>query len=735
MDLLTIQHQDFSLTIECSRFQEIWDKAKRNIGAEGLLSNYYWSDGVIAVEYNQKRLSCGEKAPAIFFDNTEYPIWVEFCSEVEHASFCSARQKDNERFSFRKHILAGFINYGNDIGKSEIVLSYRIGGHSKIFTFGFDVLSTKLDYHSHWKKIIDDIEQEYRLLSLDYLRRTFHSFTPDYQGDSPDLIWWNLFEKEQQKFIESCKRIISRPRRQLKGVTSFLRADQLKSLPTNLEKEYAEYNLEPSHKYRIEERIQSNDTPENQFVKFAVNQIAKRYCLLKKHIIIEQLSQDRKIVLSQMEESLRLLQRHPFFRTVGPFKGINQENLVLQRATGYSQVYRTWNLLRRAYSLNDGVYRLQTKDIATLYEIWCLIEVSHIVKEKLGITDQDIHNINRPELNGVFTWELGKGDKSRILFYKDGVELVELVYNPKHSDVANDSISIQDLVVPTVPQKPDIVLQLTKNDISENKKITYLFDAKYRIQERKNGIDTPPDDAINQMHRYRDAIYYRQKDFNHSLKKEVIGGFILFPGAHDKYRDFKNADFYKSIDEVNIGAFPLRPNDNSSKTLLEDFIEGLIEAKGTTLLDRAIPQKGLFYTSKQEGDSVIVACIKNDKQLDWIKANKEFCLCIDDGVPGAVKPSGPFSHAQFLILYKYGETVSKTIYRLTGDYSIKAAKDLQTYPNLAGNEFLALRLDINVDSVLAEKEWDLSSEVFTAANGSPVIVKYSYLLPPEESVR
>lgn len=41
-------------------------------------------------------------------------------------------------------------------------------------------------------------------------------------------------------------------------------------------------------------------------------------------------------------------------------------------------------------------------------------------------------------------------------------------------------------------------------------KMTYLFDAKYRIGGKdRNGVDVPPDDAINQMHRYRDAIYYK----------------------------------------------------------------------------------------------------------------------------------------------------------------------------------------------------------------------------------
>ncbi len=277
---------------------------------------------------------------------------------------------------------------------------------------------------------------------------------------------------------------------------------------------------------------------------------------------------------------------------------------MLQRATGYSQVYRTWQLLRRAYSLNDGMYRLQSKDIATLYEIWCFIEVSHIVREQMGI-DVDVDHRNRMEMNGVFTWELGKGEHSRILFRKDGVELAELVYNPKHTDKENDSISMEHLVVPTVAQKPDIVLQLTKDDIEKGMKMTYLFDAKYRINDRTDaGVDTPPDDAINQMHRYRDAIYYKDnKEGNTALKKEVIGGYILFPGNGDP-AEVAKAKFQQSLDEVNIGAFPLRPNDVENRKLLEHFIEELIGKASTEILSDSIPQKGLYYSPEEPKDAV-----------------------------------------------------------------------------------------------------------------------------------
>lgn len=598
MDLLTIRHEDFTMFVECSKFEGIWNKAKGNVGEENLLSTYTWSDGVEAVERNGEPIVKGEKAPAVFFDNAEYPIWVDFNKEVTYAQFGSMLQSDNERFTFRKSTLAGFINYGNDIGKSELNLIYKIGKDTKRFTLGYEVLSTKLNYHEHWRKIIEDIEREYRMLSLDYMKRTFHGFTPDTTGETPELIWWSVFAGEQQKFIKACRNIIERPRHRLHGYEVYLRADKLKRVPANIENELAEHRREPAHLYRVEEQIQSNDTQENRFLKYALGQITEKYESLKKRIeAIKNVSPVMKKDMDEMVDTLKHLRRNPFFRTVGRFKGLNQESLVLQRATGYSQVYTTWNLLRRAYSLNDGIYRLQSKDIATLYEIWCFIEVSHIVRNQLGISMEDMEHRNRMEMNGVFTWELGKGEHSRILFRKDGVELAELVYNPKHTDKDNENISMENLVVPTVPQKPDIVLQLRKDDVQKGMKMTYLFDAKYRIDGNVNGVDTPPNDAINQMHRYRDAIYYKDYDGS-QLKKEVIGGYILFPGDGAPL-DVAKARFQRSIDEVNIGAFPLRPKDVDNRKLLEDFIAELIGNRATDMLSDAIPQKGLFY---QEGE-------------------------------------------------------------------------------------------------------------------------------------
>ena len=709
MELLTINHQDFTMSIECSKFDAIWDKAVRNVGEENLTSNYSWTDGVVSVvrkdeDGNEQDINQGETAPAIFFDNAEYPIWVEFGSQVKNARFGSMLQGDNENFSFRRGILAGFINYGNDIGKSEILIDYNVGTELRHFRFGFEVLSTKLNYHEHWRQIIEDIEREYRMLSLDYMKRTFHGFSPESSGGTPDLVWWSIFAEEQKKFIKAVKGIIERPRHRLHGIETYLRADKLTKVPVNLENELAEHRKEQTHLYRVEQQIQSNDTQENRFLKHALGQITNKYESLKKRIeSIRGMSDPYKEDMKEMLNTLKRLQRNPFFRTVGRFKGLNQESMVLQKATGYSQVYRTWNLLRRAYSLNEGIYRLQSKDIATLYEIWCFIEVSHIVKELLGV-DVDVDHRNRMEMNGIFTWELGKGEHSRILFKKDNVELAELVYNPKHTQKENDNISMENLVVPTVAQKPDIVLQLTKQDLQKDMKMTYLFDAKYRIEGRTpSGVDTPPEDAINQMHRYRDAIYYKEHSSN-ELKKEVIGGYILFPGDGQK-TDIEVSKFYKTISEVNIGAFPLRPKDKENRKLLEHFIKELIETKSSTTISKVIPQKGAFI---EVGDRVLIGMVRESSRKNYLKKFEEGTA--DLYYTGPSFPTSIALHnLHYFIPYFKGKGI-RDVYEITRVRTIKGS-EVKQIDMEEGKDDLRLAFHLKPHHQLSKEYQDLKPHI------------------------
>ena len=90
----------------------------------------------------------------------------------------------------------------------------------------------------------------------------------------------------------------------------------------------------------------------------------------------------------------------------------------------------------------------------------------------------------------------------------------------------------------TTEQKPDIVMHIHKNgrDIT----LTYLYEAKYSVRGDDDATlgnvqDEPKPETINAMHHYRDAIYYGKRG-ERRFSKEMIGGYILFPGRMDEHR-------------------------------------------------------------------------------------------------------------------------------------------------------------------------------------------------------
>lgn len=668
MELLRATHPDFVLTVESDHFAKAVNSARKNLGAESLVSAYWWiGDASVALSEGLEctEIQNGGHASAVFYDNADYPLWVEFSADVSDAriSLPGRRVKNSdsnakEAWAFRKGMLSGFINYGNEIGRSYLRIDYTLAnGEKRTWQLGFEVLSSKLDYHRHWRTIISDIEAEYRMLSLDFLRRTFHTFNPESGGQSIDIIWWNVFKSMHSSFVSAVKMILDRPRHRLRDVPEYARADKIKRFTPSLEEEYARYRKDESHLYQSQHASNSNDTLENRFLRYALSEIYRRYHRLLGRIrAVNDLPDEVLAEMDLADAELHRLSRHPFFRSVGRFSGLTQESQVLQKALGYSAVYRTWSILNKSYSLEEGLHNLETKDIATLYEIWCFIQVKKIVEEQFG-PGVEVDNRSRIELNHAFAYSLSRGQESSVLFRSGEVELAELIYNPQESAISNSGSGIRDVVSHTVPQRPDIVLRLTKDDIESGMKMTYLFDAKYRIGSRySNGVDTPPDDAINQMHRYRDALYYVGGAHNcHDMKKEVVGGYILFPGAGDS-DDVAKARFVKSVEDVNIGAFPLRPGDTANRALLGDFIKGLMGRNSRQLLTdkNVIPQKGLKYDyADHAGDDYVLIGYYDEKY--WPAIVKNSLYYVRAGLRhGSLRLAPGYDMVKYLLLHSGG---------------------------------------------------------------------------------
>lgn len=149
---------------------------------------------------------------------------------------------------------------------------------------------------------------------------------------------------------------------------------------------------------------------------------------------------------------------------------------------------------------------------------------------------------------------------------------------------------------------------------------TYLFNAKYRIDER-DGKDASPADPINEMHRYRDAILYRSQEGGHKLPRQIVGVYVLYLGRPLP----QSYDYAELIENENIGAMPLLPGVDGG-VALKGFI-GTILAKGSAQahLEKDIPTRGTAVVVANEPmeylEKSVVHGTYHSGQLEWIKSH------------------------------------------------------------------------------------------------------------------
>lgn len=216
----------------------------------------------------------------------------------------------------------------------------------------------------------------------------------------------------------------------------------------------------------------------------------------------------------------------------------------------------------------------------------------------------------------------------------------------------------------------------------------------------------------------------------------------MFPGRLDETKMQSLIDqarydelpyYLKSIEYVNIGAFPLLPNENSG-ILLENFLKRIILQESTAnQIDDTIPQRGLYYSLEGDGINVIIGCYKNEAHHQWILRNGKYNLRLDKDREGAVGLNNGFTNAQYLVLYEVGKKESFEAYRLTGNSDVMTREDMikSGYPDPQGRLYLVVDIDNDIDPRLKNHVWNLDNELFGTDIGRPVLMKYVNLFPPE----
>ena len=307
------------------------------------------------------------------------------------------------------------------------------------------------------------------------------------------------------------------------------------------------------------------DTPENRFVcsflGFAAGIIDRTKTAFCSNTALDRSVQRECSIL---ESKLNLISRNALWKDVGPMVHFPAASTVMQRRTGYREVLLHYIRLllatRLPFDEDTGIDKLQMKDIALLYEIWCFFKVVEAVEQRLG-RPASTRFTSHSEKEIAVPWRM------KVSWLQGAT----LYYNASFSRTSKRHRSYSTTL------RPDITLEIDKHDGSVER---HLFDAKFRLKsfgslvgegdsetqkEERKGTFRRAD--LYKMHAYRDAI------------SDVKSVWILYPGTEfDLFTPegihFKEKKFV-DVDKIDgVGAVSLIPAQESS---LDNVIKAILQ--------------------------------------------------------------------------------------------------------------------------------------------------------------
>ncbi len=505
----------------------------------------------------------------IFFENKSY----EFDFDFSKSGFMPKGVKHPLRSvedSFRVvgSPLRGTINFGNDIGWFTLKIIFTSDSSNDIQQLiSFEVYPTKLVMHSDLKEMHNKIDAEYPLWTLSFAKKTDHLFGRIKKSQPRfDIVWLANFSSLRSDLEIAIKSVAVNPHSRLMPFARKVSLEKIKSrisggLEEKIFEDISRYKFDK--RYLVKKKKLSFNTPENQFLKMVLtrtsNELLQFQERLKENYGIDSdsaISASFILEISNWRRPLEEFLNRPFLSEVSVFSGLIGESLVLQQQTGYAKIYQVWQELKLYLELFGGVTSMSMKSVSDLYEVWCLLEIKNLLHD-LGFEDTGL--VGKKVINRGIEKSFSLSHFAAFCLKRcDGVE-VNIYHEPTFK--APNKKNQQGIFSFTTKQIPDIFIEVI---FSTGEKLCWIFDAKYRISDDSDDQDLIPEDAINQMHRYRDALIrlFNEDAIGEERKsRPIYGAYVLYPGWFDQSHGYN--PYEKSNLDVGIGGFPLVPGKDN----------------------------------------------------------------------------------------------------------------------------------------------------------------------------
>ena len=535
-------------------------------------------------------------------------------------------------------LLHGSVNFRSQIGESRF--SVFVDGEPEL-DFTVEVFPSKMAYREDFHEMLARVQDLATGLALEYLRSTYHLGVATGSGESSRLEWVALLRNLIAELEKALRHVAGRPTRGLVRRARLVRAEQLRRSDHALRKAVLrdggrgprrQLSSGVPVRSRLPERRAhpTLDTPEHRWLALQVTRTRRRLASLLREEVerlrtgrFQPTEADRKAVdeLQELEARLNALERlEPLAAATDPPPS-GFASLQLQGAPGYREAYRTLTMLQQGLRIGGGPVEVSLKDLHVLYEYWCFLEVVTLVAEVLDhpIPVQSLVQVRSDGLR----LQLEQGRSQTVPFTLPAGRSLEVAYNPRF-----------DHAEALLPQRPDIALTFRDPNWPS---IRLVLDAKYRLQDdaefvARFGAPGPPADAVNVIHRYRDAILEAEGCSGEEgpgagartgrPSRTVVEGAALFPLDGEAAEGFQQSRFWESLDRLGVGALPFLPG---SKKLVEKWIRGVLTRSGWETADRAlgydIRDRAERWTRAAE-EPVLVGVLPGaaeEEHLEWIR--------------------------------------------------------------------------------------------------------------------
>jgi hypothetical protein len=286
-------------------------------------------------------------------------------------------------------------------------------------------------------------------------------------------------------------------------------------------------------------------------------------------------------------------------------------SLQLLGAPGYREAARALITLQLGLRLEGNALELSLKDISTLYEYWCYLAVLDIVAQRTG-SSVDARELVQVSAAGLQVL-LQKGRSSASHFPLDDGRRIRVEYNPRY-----DSHVL-------LSQQPDIVIAVEERG---RPTVRVVLDAKYRVDasaenREKLGIVGPPADALNVLHRYRDAILTEEPspDESHRVARSVVYAASLYPAVVVD-AEFAHSKLARQLRTVGVGAIPFLP---SNRDLVTRWLDDLLKLDGWSLGHGTQSSAADPWVWRAASEVVLVGVLRSARQ-EPAREHLEWCL-------------------------------------------------------------------------------------------------------------